>query len=315
MSRILVTGGFGFIGTAVLGQLVKYREENKLDFEIRAMDLKRPEFPGVEGRQGSILDISDLSEAVRGCDRVLHLAAFLGVNRSDTRQLDCMNINVMGTMNVLNACVQERVKKIAFSSSSEVYGDQVVFPIKETNPLNPKSVYAVSKLACEEYVKAYSGRYHLDYAMVRFFNVYGPGQVGQFVVPRFVAAVQKGEAPQVYGDGGQDRAFCYVDDAAKGVLLALFSEKANGHVFNIGNPGERYTILQLAQKVIAASGKKLEPKFIPFTQSDRKVEREIAARYPDISKAQEVLGYQPSVDLDTGIRRMLGGVIAENWTR
>src|SRR5258706_8467246 len=206
MPKILVTGGWGFIGSSLVRRLLDYRREAGLDLEIRAMDILKPEIPGVECAQGSVLDISDLAEAARGCDFVVHLAALLGVRKSEIRRLDCLNINIVGTVNVLNTCVQDRVKKVIFASSSEVYGDQRVLPIKETNPLNPKSVYAISKLAGEEYVKAYCDRYSMNYSILRFFNVYGPGQVGELVVSRFIMAVPAGEAPAGFSDGPQQRA-------------------------------------------------------------------------------------------------------------
>src|SRR5688500_15833058 len=112
MPRLLVTGGSGFIGSCVIQELLRYRQENNVDLEIRAIDLRKPEHPGVEGFQGSILDVTDLAEAAHGCEYVLHLAALLGVKKSEMRRLDCLQINVMGTTNVLNVCLQERVKKI-----------------------------------------------------------------------------------------------------------------------------------------------------------------------------------------------------------
>jgi len=317
MKRILITGGSGFIGSTLARQLLEFRKENNLDFEIRAIDILRPQIPEVECRQGSILDISDLSEAARGCDAVVHLAAILGVRNSETRRLDCLNINIVGTVNVLNACVQDRVKKFIFASSSEVYGDQRVFPIKETNPLNPKSVYAVSKLAGEEYVRATCGRYAMDYSILRFFNVYGPGQVGQFVVPRFIMAVQNDKSPEVYGSGDRKRSFCYAEDVTKGILKALFSDKANGETFNIGNDSEMISILDLANKIIQISGKShIKPVMVAQGASDRTEAREIFERSPDISKARSMLGYEPSCSLENGLRMMYEhGAIVPNWSR
>jgi UDP-glucose 4-epimerase len=317
MPKILVTGGMGFIGSSLVRQLVAYSQEHSLNLEIRTMDIMRPEIPAVQCLQGSVLDITDLSKAARDCDYIVHLAALLGVRNSETRRLDCLNINIMGTLNVLNAAIQDRVKKIVFASSSEVYGDQQIFPIKETNPVNPKSVYAVSKLAGEEYVRAYGLRYGIKYSILRFFNVYGPGQVGEFVVPRFVMAVQNGEPPAIYGDGQQKRAFCYVDDVANGIVKALFSDKANGETINLGNNTEVYSILEVAQKAIKASGRSgLEPRFTPAADSDRTPEREVYERVPDISKAQQLLGFSPTSSLDTGLQKMFDyGAVVPTWTR
>lgn len=317
MPRILVTGGSGFIGTNLIQSLQRYGKEKNIDFEIRAMDLKRPDIPGVKGSQGSILDGTDLSEAAQGCDYIIHLAALLGVKKSESRRLDCLNINIQGTLNVLNVAVQERVKKVLFASSSEVYGDQQIIPISENNPVNPKSVYAVSKLAGEEYVKAYCSRYPMDFSIVRFFNVYGPGQVGEFVLPRFIKAIQDGQSPVVYGDGSQRRAFCYVEDISAGVIQALFSPKANGETFNIGNDREPISMIDLANTVTRVLNRPdLSPKKVPHSEGDRSASRDIQDRRPDISKARKILGYEPRFSLEEGIKRMNEhGAVVPTWTR
>jgi UDP-glucose 4-epimerase len=302
MTRVLVTGGAGFIGAAVVAHLKRAYP----DVIVRAMDLLPPKGEAHEYVTGSILDETDLSISVRGCDYVIHLAAVLGVRQTENLPLHCLTVNIQGTRNILDVCVKERVKKVVFASSSEVYGEAPVQPISEEAPLHPKSVYGVSKLAAEEYVRGYANRYKLGYSIVRFFNVYGPGQKPEFVVARFVAAVQQQgwRPPIVYGDGSQIRAFCYVDDAAAGTAAALFEESASGQVFNIGNPHTFISMKELAKKVITLLDSGGEPTFVPLSQSDRNERREIYVRIPDISKATRVLGYKPQIDLDEGIRRV-----------
>lgn len=308
MAKILVTGGAGFIGSAIIKHMVEKGHE------VVAYDLVKCNVDGAKSHIGSILDMNELGIAMRGCDYVVHLAAMLGVRRTEIKRMACLNINIQGTINVLENCVKEKVKKVLFSSSSEVYGEQIKIPITEENPVNPKSIYAVTKLAGEEYLQAYKQVYGLDYSIVRFFNVYGPGQVAEFVMPRFIKAVSEGLSPTIYGTGEQARAFCYVEDAARGAALALFSDKASGEVFNIGNDQATISMKELAESVIKISGKNIELKFVDMGQSDREEGREILKRVPSIEKARSVLGYEPSVSVEEGIRKvMANGEIKETW--
>ena len=167
MSTVLVTGGGGFIGKEVCKLLLKN------NYKVRSFDLiKNPNNRIDSNFNGTILDPIEISNAVKGCDYVIHLAASLGVANTEKNRLECLHINIQGTLNVLEACVKHKVKKIIFSSSSEVYGEQLKIPIKESSPLNPKSNYAISKLVGEEYMRAYSETYNINYNICRFFNVY-----------------------------------------------------------------------------------------------------------------------------------------------
>ncbi len=307
--KVLITGGGGFIGSAVVRYLMGK------GISVRVFDLVEPNIDGdIEKVRGSILDNNIICEAVRGCDAVVHLAAMLGVRKTEIERIDCLNINIGGTVNLLEACIKDGVKKIVFSSSSEVYGEPSVIPIKEDSELKPKSVYAITKLASEEYVKAYNKRYGIKYSIVRFFNVYGIGQVAEFVLPRFVKAVLDNKPPMVYGSGEQVRSFCYMEDAAQGVYLALTKDEAIGDVFNIGNDKAKISVKELARKVIAISGKDLDICYVPMSEADRDKGRDIIFRQPDISKAIRSLGYSPRVSLDEGIRRLLShGNIPDGW--
>ena len=309
--KVLITGGGGFIGNAVKEILLKNGHHIKLlDINLR----EESDRSDVENIQGSILDKYIVSEAVKGCDAVIHLAAMLGVRKTDTLRLQCLNINIEGSVNIMEACVKERVNRIIFSSSSEVYGESNHEFISEDSPIQPKSVYAVTKIAAEEYLKAYAKNYDLDYSIVRFFNVYGCGQVAEFVLPRFVHMVQNNLSPVVYGLGDQIRSFCYMEDAAQGVYKALTNKNGINQVFNIGNNFEPISIKELAKVVIDLSGRKLEPKFVDMHESDRETSREIYARKPDISKAQELLDFHPEFLLADGISKvMASGGSSETW--
>jgi len=305
--KVLVTGGGGFIGSSVARCLLS----NGVD--VRIIDIMESNINGVEKIKGSILDQNIVSEAVRGCDAVIHLAAMLGVRKTEIERLDCLNINIVGTVNILEACVKDGIKRIVFSSSSEIYGEPDITPIKEESEKKPKSVYALTKLISEEYLAAYHKRYGLNYSIIRFFNVYGIGQVAEFVLPRFVKAVLEDNSPVVYGSGDQVRSFCYMDDAAKGVYLALTKDEANGEVFNIGND-EEISMTDLARKVIEISGKDTKIQYVNMAEADRSEGRDILFRKPDISKARKLIGYSPQVCLDDGIRKLINhGNIPGSW--
>lgn len=299
MAKVLVTGGAGFIGV----HLVRYLQEKGL--EVRTLDLSKPSVEGIEKLIGSILDINDVNQAVRGCDHVIHLAAMLGVRRTQIMKMEALNINIQGTINILEACVKERVKKIVFASSSEVYGRQVTFPTSEDSPVSPLSTYAVSKLIGEEYVKAFQHHYGLRYSIVRLFNVYGPGQVAEFVIPRFIKAVMEDKPPIVYGTGEQVRSFCYVSDAVRGIDLVLLMERTDSEIFNIGNDAEPISMKDLASKVISIAKKDIKLRFITLDEGGRDQDREITKRIPDISKAGKILTYEPEILLSKGIAEVI----------
>lgn len=299
MKKVLITGGAGFIGAAT-SRLFRQR-----GFEVVTYDIVRPDEIVGTHIVGTIMYVDELFTAMKGCDFVVHLAAMLGVGRTEANKMECLNINVTGTKNVLDAAVYAGVKKVIFASSSEVYGDPEKNPITESDAVSPKSVYAVSKLAGEEYMKAYREQYGLAYSIVRFFNVFGPGQVAEFVIPRFVQSVLQDKPPLFYGDGSQERCFCYVDDAAEGIYLALTKDKANEKIFNIGNDLTTISMKALAEKVVLLAGKDLKPRSLPFERADRSKTREIRRRIASIARARAVLGFKPQTDLDTGIRALL----------
>ena len=300
MACILITGGTGFIGSAVAKELIS------LGHEVKLMDLSNNNKNESNFHWGSILDPYSVSTVIRGCDYVVHLAAAIGVRRTEARRLECLYINIQGTVNVLEACVKENVKKIAFSSSSETYGNQNKSPITEEFPVNPISNYATTKLVGEEYLRAYYENYRLKYSVVRFFNVYGEEQKDAFVIPKFVNSICENKPPVIYGDGKQVRSFCYVSDAAKGIIAALFSENSTGEIFNIGNDHQPISMKELAEKVVSLSGAKdIVPEFITMEESDRTKEREVFNRIPSIEKAKRSLQYSPEINLDEGIRRVI----------
>jgi nucleoside-diphosphate-sugar epimerase len=271
----------------------------------------------VEIVPGTIMDRWAIALAAKECHAVVHLAALLGVRRTEENRLLCIDINVNGTDNVLNACVQNNVGRVVLASSSEVYGEPNRNPVREDDETKGKTVYAVTKLAAEELAKGYHQICSdLDYSIVRFFNTYGEGQVAQFVLSRFVKRVVEGQNPVVFGDGMQQRSFCHVADAVEGVALILESERARNRTYNIGNSREVYTLREAAQKVIdtLALGKGHTVEAVGFEDSDRTAEREIFTRFCDTTRAAEELGFQPRISLEEGIRRIAAApAIHDSW--
>ena len=300
MARVLVTGGSGMIGSEVAKLLLAEKHE------VVIFDFWPVNVPGTIYFKGSILDKEALYNAMQGCDYVMHLAAILGVENSTRNPLECLDVNIRGTINVLDAAVKNKVKKIVFSSSSEVYGEANIIPIPEHAVRQPKSEYGVSKVVGEEYLKAFYHQYGLNFNIVRFFSIYGPKQTPNFVLSTFVNNIINNKPLQVYGDGQQIRSFCYVEDAARGAITALFSS-VSGEIFNIGNSKTETSMLDLAKLVIKIYGKNAELKLVPFENSDRTKEREIFRRLPDVSKAKKLLNFEARIGLEEGIRMTLEG--------
>ncbi|OGW56943.1 MAG: hypothetical protein A3D21_05145 [Nitrospirae bacterium RIFCSPHIGHO2_02_FULL_42_12] len=317
--NILVTGGAGCIGMQVCTELINR------GFSVHLFDLpeqiKRVEkyiLPEIKIYYGSVLDCSSLRDAMIGCDAIIHLAAYLGVRRTETNRLRCIEINVDGTKNILECAVQHRVKKIVFASSSEVYGEPAENPVTEKSTTQGKTVYAVSKLTGEELCKAFSQRYpELSYTILRYFNTFGPFQIAQFVIAKFIRNILEDKPPIIYGKGNQIRSYCYVSDTAWATVEALLNEKTNNEIFNIGNSKSLINLIDLAYLVIRLCGKdgKIEPRFQPqFKNTDRLQEREVFQRFCDTTKARLILGYEPKVSIEDGISNVLKfGTIYPKW--
>ena len=215
--KILVTGANGFIGKELVNQL------SAKGYKIVSFDLNFDETykknKNVEIFKGSILNELELDKAMKNCSHVVHLAAALGVQYTEKNRLECFEINIEGTKKVLETCVKRRIKKIIFSSSSEVYGNQNKKIFDENTDLQVLSNYGISKIVGEEYLRAYYEKYKLKYNIVRFFNVYGSNQKDNFVMTKFIKSIINKENLYIYGSGNQMRSFCHVSDAVKGIIL------------------------------------------------------------------------------------------------
>lgn len=304
--RIFVTGGSGFIGTNLCERLIRDNEIIVYDTgrrnAIKYTDLLKR--PGLTFIEGDISDREKLSKAADGCDMIVHLAAIAGIDSVTIDPLSTMKINLMGTYELLEAVKGRRLERFVLFSTSEVYGPYV-FRADETAMTSQGEVgvlrwtYATSKLAAEHLAHCYYSQFGLPLTIIRPFNVYGPRQVGEGAVHKFVVNAIDNEDLVIYGDGNQIRAWCYVDDIIDAVTLALAKDKAVGNVFNLGNPNSTVTIQGLAQKIIRLSGSKSR---IVFKSRDYP---DIEIRVPDVSKAERLLGFKPRVDLDEGIQRTI----------
>ena len=316
--QALVTGGAGMIGLAVVNRLhASGMQVRILDLDGQQRRVKSFIPAGVAFYAGTIMDESVLTSAIAGCDLVIHLAAILGVRRTEQQPLACLDVNITGTRKVLQASADQGVKKFVFASSSEVYGEPIENPLTETSLTQGRTIYAVSKLAGEELCKAFYRDCGLKYCLLRYFNCYGPCQVAQFVVPRFVRSVLEDRPPIVYGDGRQMRSYTYVSDAAAATVSAAISKEADNEVFNISNGSELVNLVDLADLVIRIGGRDsvLNPIIHNhFDDADRKPEREIYERYSDSLKLRHVLGWSPQVSLECGIHEVFQrGTLFDDW--
>jgi dTDP-glucose 4,6-dehydratase len=254
--------------------------------------------------EGDVMDREALFAATEGCDIVIHLAAIAGVDTVMEMPTQTLKVNLLGTLNALDASVEAKVERFMDFSTSEVFGSHVYMAEEHDATAlgvvgESRWTYAVSKLASEHLVHSYHREHGLATVTVRPFNVYGPQQVGIGAIHTFVVQAIRGEDLVIHGDGNQIRAWCYVDDMIDGTLLCLEKEEAIGQVFNIGNPRGTVTVANLAHLIRRLS--RSESKIV-YGQKDYV---DIELRIPSIKKAQDLLGYWPKIDLEEGLLKTI----------
>jgi UDP-N-acetylglucosamine/UDP-N-acetyl-alpha-D-glucosaminouronate 4-epimerase len=300
--RFLVTGAAGFIGSAICRRLVGDGDDvvglDDLSFGNAEHLVDVPE---VRLEVADVRDGAAVARAAQDCDVILHQAALKSVPRSIEEPAPYTDVNVMGTLNVLLAA-RDASASVVFASSSSVYGDQDRFPLTEDMELRPRSPYAASKLAGEAYCGAWWASFGIPTVSLRYFNVYGPGQdpASEYasVVPRFVVASLTGERATIHGDGEQSRDFTFIDDVVQANLLAARApEEARGRAFNIGGGAEPASVNRLLELIAASCGVDADPVHEPARPGD--VRRSEA----DVASARRMLGYEPSVGIEDGLRR------------
>jgi len=300
--RCLVTGGAGFIGSHTVDELVRRGHG------VTALDDlstgKAENLAGVESQiqfvRESVTNLDRVREACRGVDCVIHLAAQTSVPRSVEDPLETHLINVTGTLNVLVAARDARVKRVVFASSCAVYGETPVMPIGENVPPAPISPYGGSKLAGEFYGRVFQEIYGLEFVALRYFNVFGPrqdpGSPYSGVLSLFNAAMMEGTQPTVYGDGEQSRDFVYIGNVVEANLLAAEVKSAPGHAINIGT-GKRTTLNQTLALLEKITGRPAKAKYAAPREGD------IRDSQADIALAKDVLGYNPRYGFEEGLQR------------
>lgn len=299
--KVVVTGGAGFIGSNLAEELLKKHEVTVIDnLSTGRMENLNQIINKINFIKGSITDLDLLKDAFSGSDTVFHQAAIPSVQRSVDNPIASNEANVEGTLKVLIAARDCGVRKLVYASSSSAYGDTPILPKREDMKPNPKSPYAISKLAGEYYCRVFSDVYGLKTACLRYFNVFGPRQnpESQYaaVIPRFITRILANKAPVIYGDGQQTRDFTFVKDVVKANILAGKAE-AEG-VFNIAC-GKRISLNELAGRIMEIAGHRVE------TIYDKPRAGDIKDSLADITAAREALGYYPDYDMNSGLEETI----------
>lgn len=303
--KVLVTGGAGFIGSNLVKQLVSDGIDVRvLDNLMSGFRSNLDPFPEIRFIEGDIRDDAAVAEAINGVEVVFHLAASVGNKRSIDCPIEDSQINVIGTLRLLEAARKAKVRKVVFSSSAGIFGELRTLPIREDHPVEPDSPYGTSKLAAEKMCLVYSRLYGIECICLRYFNVYGPNQrydaYGN-VIPIFAYRLIQGLPMIIFGDGEQTRDFINVKDVVQANYKAAFVTGLSG-AYNIAS-GSRITVNELAKKMIDASGIQGKIEYGPPRGGD--VRHSLA----DISAAQKDLGFNPVISLEEGLREYM------NWAK
>ncbi len=311
--KALVTGGAGFIGSnivekllkqghtvIVLDNLVNGKKEN-LSF-VSKYSSNKENFRFI---QGDIRDLNLCCTAAKDIDVIFHQAALRSVPKSLEDPYEYNDVNITGTLNMLNAAKENKVKRFVFASSSSVYGETTKFPEKENDDLLLICPYALTKLTGEYYCRIFSENFGIETVALRYFNVFGPRQAVDdeysVVIPKFIQSMLNDQQPPIHGDGQQSRDFVFVENVVDANLLAATKEGVSGLVVNIAS-GQDSTILSLVEILNQIMGKQIKPTFTPIRAGD------VLKTLADISKAESALGYKPKLDFAEGLKKTV-----ESW--
>lgn len=301
--RIFITGGAGFIGSSLIGRLIDDNKIIAFDNLVRnsLIDRSYKEHPNLTFIKGDVLNYELLQKSMEGSDIIVHCAAIAGIDTVIMKPVNTLRVNMIGSANVLEAASHlPRCERVVCFSTSEVFGQRAFRSEESDNTVIGKIgearwTYAVGKLAEEHLAIAYFQEKWLSTCIVRPFNVYGPGQVGEGALKTFIQKAIRNETLEIHGDGTQIRAWCYIDDLIDGVVLAMCHPKASGESFNLGNQRAITTIYGLANTVIRVLGSNSRIEFI------RKDYADVELRIPSVIKAKKQLDFEAKVDLEEGI--------------
>ena len=308
MARYLVTGGSGFIGSNIVDELLHRNQEVAVLDNLSTG--RKENLAGVLDRiafhEADIRDLDKIRPYFQNTDYVIHLAALPSVPRSVADPITSNAVNIDGTLNVLVAARDAKVKRVVFAASSSAYGDNPVLPRVETHMPRPLSPYALTKLAGEYYCVMFTRLYGLEAVALRYFNIFGPRQNPDSpytgVLSIFIAAYLRDQVPTIFGDGGQSRDFTFVSNAVDATLRACTAEGAVGKVINVGT-GDRYTLNQTVALLNKIFSKQVTPNHGPVRQGD------VRESHADITLARQFLGYEPLVRFEDGLRKTV------DWAR
>ncbi|MHB8545727.1 MAG: NAD-dependent epimerase/dehydratase family protein [Nitrosotalea sp.] len=321
--KVLVTGGAGFIGTNLVNKLAKENHEivifDNLSTGRNENLTQLQRYANVKFHPGDIRNISDLDKVFQNkFDVVFHLSAVVGVSNYMSDPLKVVDVNIMGTKNILEFSIKQDAKFI-FMSTSEIYGKNPKVPWKEEddrvlgNPQISRWSYSTSKAVCEHMISALAKEKKMRSVILRYFNIYGPWQNNNFVVSRTIYNSMNGVKPTVYDSGNQTRCFTFVEDAMSGTLKAAFDDSINGEVFNIGNPVE--TPVKEAVKIILEETQR-SVNFIDYVKTSEKFGtsyEDIERRIPDVSKAKKLLNWEAKTQLREGVKLTIQWITENPW--
>lgn len=304
--KYLVTGGAGFIGSNIVKALLdrgdRVRVLDNFATGKRSNILQFCDNPNFEMVEGDLRSFHIVRDAVREVDFILHQGALPSVPRSITDPLTSNEVNVLGTLNVLEAAKEFGVKRVVYASSSSVYGNNNRLPKVEDMPVDPLSPYALSKYTAERYCQIYHSIYGVETVCLRYFNVFGPNQdpTSQYsaVIPKFILAIKEKRAPVIFGDGMQSRDFTFVQNNVAANILSCTAPGISGQVFNIAC-GERFTLLELVTLINKILGTNIDPVFNKDRIGD------VRDSLAGIEKAEKLLKYRPEVGFETGLRKTI----------
>jgi UDP-glucose 4-epimerase len=310
MIKILVTGAAGNIGSALVEELLTYAEysvvgiDNFLTGFAEKLPAAQDRFTFIKADVNNYYDISSIMQAYR-FDYVFHYAAVVGVKRTLENPAMVLN-DIQGIKNILDLCKNTGVKRIFYSSSSEVYGEPVEFPQNEnTTPLNSRLPYAVVKNVGESFLRSYHKEFGLNFTIFRFFNTYGPRQSEDFVITRFLKQAMNGQQLTIYGDGSQSRTFCYISDNIENTIRCLQQGHCLNDVMNVGSNDE-ITVIDLATKIKSITDSASEIKFLPALK-----EGDMTRRKPDNTKMLQILK-RPLISLEQGLLKTMNSQLFKN---
>ena len=307
--KVLVTGGSGFIGSFVVSELLKEDVAEVIIFD----NFSRGNMNYIEAQlkdsrcslvKGDLREIDVLNEAIRKCDFVIHLAAMWLLHCKDFPRT-AFDVNIQGTFNVLEACVNNNIERLIYSSSASVYGDAVKVPMTEEHPFNNRNFYGASKIACEAMCRAFYDRYGLNYVGLRYMNVYGPHQdqtaAYTGVIPIMLNKIDANEAPIINGDGTQAYDFIYVEDVARANVLALKSSSTD-EFYNVGS-GVQTSISDLCDLILSLKNSDLKVQYNPYNEDDAR--RLVQNRIGCPQKASQDLDFIYTYSLEDGLQKLI----------